>query len=203
MRSSSSNSDADRARHAGPTLFAGQGHVLGPLVGIPVLLKANIDTRRQNADDRELIGTARLPGTSDSTVAAKLRASGAVILGKTNLSEKANFRPNFPTQRLVGGRRSNSTILTGSIATLVDRAPGRGCRVSQSLQNRIVRHGDGWQYRPGPANANGVVGIKPTVGFDRKPCRRGPNRPHSGHGWPVWPYHVADAAVALGGSSRA
>jgi len=66
--------------------------VLGPLHGIPVLLKDNIDTGDQmqtSAGSFALVGT---PAQQDSTVAANLRAGGAVILGKTNLSKWANFR---------------------------------------------------------------------------------------------------------------
>src|ERR1044071_4279662 len=69
-----------------------QGKVLGPLHGIPVLIKDNIDTHDQmqtTAVSFALFGT---PAPKDSTVAANLRAGGAVILGKTNLSEWANFR---------------------------------------------------------------------------------------------------------------
>src|SRR5215831_7743300 len=64
----------------------------GPLLGIPVLLKDNIDTgdrMQTGAGSFALVGR---PALRDSTVAAKLRAGGAVILGKTNLSEWANFR---------------------------------------------------------------------------------------------------------------
>src|SRR5258708_2244414 len=69
-----------------------RGVVLGPLHGIPVLLKDNIDTgdkMQTSAGSFALVGT---PALRDSTVAANLRAGGAVILGKTNLSEWANFR---------------------------------------------------------------------------------------------------------------
>src|SRR6266403_2998338 len=69
-----------------------QGTVLGPLHGIPVLLKDNIDTgdkMQTSAGSFALVGQ---PAKQDSTVAANLRAGGAVILGKTNLSEWANFR---------------------------------------------------------------------------------------------------------------
>jgi amidase len=68
------------------------GTVLGPLHGIPVLLKDNIGTGDQmqtSAGSFALVGS---PAQQDSTVAANLRAGGAVILGKTNLSEWANFR---------------------------------------------------------------------------------------------------------------
>src|SRR5947199_2156504 len=69
-----------------------RGVVLGPLHGIPVLLKDNIDTgdrMQTSAGSFALVGS---PAVRDSTVAAKLRTAGAVILGKTNLSEWANFR---------------------------------------------------------------------------------------------------------------
>src|SRR5947199_5254092 len=75
---------ADRLRH--------NGRVLGPLHGIPVLLKDNIDTgdrMQTSAGSFALVGQ---PAVQDSTIAENLRAGGAVILGKTNLSEWANFR---------------------------------------------------------------------------------------------------------------
>ena len=85
------NPDAlDMAKHADK--LRKQGKVLGPLHGIPVLLKDNIDTgdkMQTSAGSFALVGT---PAKQDSTVAANLRAGGAVILGKTNLSEWANFR---------------------------------------------------------------------------------------------------------------
>ena len=80
----------DMAKHADK--LRKQGTVLGPLHGIPVLLKDNIDTgdkMQTSAGSFALVGR---PAKQDSTVAAKLRAGGAVILGKTNLSEWANFR---------------------------------------------------------------------------------------------------------------
>ena len=73
------------------------GRVLGPLHGIPVLLKDNIDTGDRMQTTAGSFALAGRPATSDSTVAAKLRAGGAVILGKTNLSEWANFRSFFST----------------------------------------------------------------------------------------------------------
>ncbi len=97
-----------------------RGVVLGPLHGIPVLLKDNIDTgdkMQTSAGSFALVGT---PALQDSTVAANLRAGGAVILGKTNLSEWANFR-SFDA----AGRR---TTPTASIATPAARAPARARR---------------------------------------------------------------------------
>src|SRR6266404_4462687 len=68
------------------------GQVLGPLHGIPVLLKDNIDTGDKMQTTAGSFALQGQPATQDSTVAANLRAGGAVILGKTNLSEWANFR---------------------------------------------------------------------------------------------------------------
>ncbi|HEY1893734.1 MAG TPA: amidase family protein, partial [Chthoniobacterales bacterium] len=69
-----------------------QGKVLGPLHGIPVLLKDNIDTGDRMQTTAGSFALFGKPALQDSTVAANLRAGGAVILGKTNLSEWANFR---------------------------------------------------------------------------------------------------------------
>src|SRR5690242_1566405 len=72
-----------------------KGKVLGPLHGIPVLLKANIDTGDKMQTTAGSLGLQGQPPLRDSTIAANLRAGGAVILGKTNLSEWANFRSFF------------------------------------------------------------------------------------------------------------
>src|SRR5260370_8473261 len=74
------------------------GKVLGPLHGIPVLLKDNIDTGDRMQTTAGSLALAGAPAVRDSTVAAKLRAGGAGILGKTNLSELANFPPFFSTR---------------------------------------------------------------------------------------------------------
>src|SRR5205823_8665367 len=81
--------EADRLR--------GKGKLLGPLHGIPVLLKDNIDTGDKMQTSAGSLALVGKPALHDSTVAAKLRAGGAVILGKTNLSEWANFRSFFST----------------------------------------------------------------------------------------------------------
>src|SRR5947207_4071183 len=74
-----------------------RGIVLGPLHGIPVLLKDNVDTGDRMQTSAGSFALVGVPAVQDSTVAAKLRAGGAVILGKTNLSEWANFRSFFST----------------------------------------------------------------------------------------------------------
>src|SRR6184192_1509188 len=74
-----------------------KGKVIGPLDGIPVLLKDNIDTGDKMQTTAGSLALMGKPALHDSTVAANLRAAGAVILGKTNLSEWANFRSFFST----------------------------------------------------------------------------------------------------------
>src|SRR5947209_309808 len=139
------------------------GTVLGPLHGIPVLLKDNIDTgdkMQTSAGSFALVGT---PEQRDSTVAANLRAGGAVILGKTNLSEWANFRSFESTSGWSGrgGQTNNPYAL--------DRNPcgsSSGSGAAASANFATVSFGtetDGSIVCPG--NANGVAAIKPTVGL--------------------------------------
>lgn len=137
--------------------------VHGPLYGVPVLLKDNIDTHDRmetTAGSRALIGSHPL---QDSYVAMKLREAGAVILGKANLSEWANFRGNLSTSGWsgVGGQTKNPYIL--------DRNPcgsssGSGVGVSANLCMIAI----GTETNGSivcPSTANGIVGIKPTVGL--------------------------------------
>jgi amidase len=180
------------ARHA--DALRRQGKVLGPLHGIPVLLKANIDTGDRMQTTAGSLALQGSPALNDSTVAANLRAGGAVILGKTNLSEWANFRSFFAVSgwSAVGGQTHNPYGL--------DRNPcgsssGSGAAVSANFT--AVSFGtetDGSIVCP--ANANGVVGIKPTVGL----TSRAGVVPISHTQDTVGPHGrtVADAAVALG-----
>jgi amidase len=171
-----------------------QGHVLGPLHGIPVLLKANIDTGDREQTTAGSLALQGTPASRDSTVAARLRAGGAVILGKTNLSEWANFRSNFSISGWsgVGGQTHNPYG--------IDRNPcgsssGSGAAVSANFTTvSFGTETDGSIVCP--ANANGVVGIKPTVGL----TSRAGVVPISHTQDTVGPHGrtVADAAVALG-----
>jgi amidase len=68
------------------------GHVRGPLHGIPVLIKENIDTADQMPTTAGSLALLGLPAPNDAGVVKRLREAGAIILGKTNLSEFANFR---------------------------------------------------------------------------------------------------------------
>ena len=170
-----------------------RGTVLGPLHGIPVLLKDNIDTgdkMQTSAGSFALVGT---PAQRDSTVAANLRAGGAVILGKTNLSEWANFR-SFESISGWSGRGGQTHNPYG-----IDRNPcgsSSGSGAAASANFAAVSFGsetDGSIVCPG--NANGVVGLKPTVGL----TSRAGVVPISHTQDTVGPHGrtVADAAAAL------
>ncbi len=170
------------------------GRVLGPLHGIPVLLKANIDTGDHEQTTAGSLALQGTPALRDSTVAANLRAGGAVILGKTNLSEWANFRSNSSISgwSAVGGQTHNPYG--------IDRNPcgsSSGSGAATSANFAAVSFGtetDGSIVCPG--NANGVVGIKPTVGL----TSRAGVVPIAHTQDTVGPHGrtVADAAVALG-----
>jgi len=140
-----------------------QGRVLGPLHGIPILLKDNIDTGDRMQTTAGSFALAGRPALHDSTVAAKLRAGGAVILGKANLSEWANFRSFHSTSGWSGrgGQTNNPYAL--------DRNPcgsSSGSAAAVSANFSAVALGsetDGSIVCP--ANASGVVGLKPTIGL--------------------------------------
>lgn len=136
----------------------------GPLHGIPILIKDNIDTADKmmtTAGSLALVGAPKPP--KDSFVALKLRQAGAVILGKTNLSEWANIRSNHSTSGWSGrgGLTRNPYAL--------DRNPcgsssGTGAGVSANLAAvGIGTETDGSIVCP--SSANGLAGIKPTVGL--------------------------------------
>jgi len=170
------------------------GKVLGPLHGIPVLLKDNVDTgdkMQTSAGSFALVGT---PAVRDSTVAANLRAGGAVILGKTNLSEWANFR-SFESVSGWSGRGGQTNNPYGINRNPCGSSSGSGAAASANFA--AVSFGsetDGSIVCP--ANANGVVGIKPTVGL----TSRAGVVPISHTQDTVGPHGrtVADAAAALG-----
>jgi amidase len=171
-----------------------QGHVLGPLHGIPVLLKANIDTADRMQTTAGSLALAGTPATRDSTVAALLRAGGAVILGKTNLSEWANFRSSFASSGWsgIGGQTHNPY---GIDHNPCGSSSGSGAAVSANFTAvSLGTETDGSIVCP--ANANGVVGIKPTVGL----TSRAGVVPISHTQDTVGPHGrtVADAAAALG-----
>jgi amidase len=170
------------------------GIVRGPLHGIPIFVKGNIDTADKmltTAGSLALVGPAP---ALDATVAARLRAAGAVILGKTNLSEWANFRSTRSTSGWsgLGGQTNNPYAL--------DRNPGgsssgSGAGVSANfVAASLGTETDGSIVNP--ANNDGVVGIKPTVGL----TSRAGVVPISHNQDTVGPHcrTVADAATVLG-----
>jgi len=139
------------------------GKVRGPLHGIPVVLKDNIDTGDKMQTAAGSLGLVGTPAARDATMAANLRKAGAVILGKTTLSEWANFRSFFSSSGWSGrgGQCNNPYAL--------DRNPcgsSSGSGAAPSANFTAVSIGtetDGSIVCP--ANNNGVVGIKPTVGL--------------------------------------
>ena len=140
-----------------------KGSERGPLHGVPVLVKANVDTGDGMATSAGSLALAEHHAAADAGVVAHLRAAGAVVLGKTNLSEWANFRS---TQSIsgwssLGGQTCNPYALdrnpcgssSGSaVAVAAQLAP---LAVGSETDGSIVC----------PAGVNGVVGIKPTIGL--------------------------------------
>ena len=135
----------------------------GPLHGVPVLIKDNIDTADRMTTTAGSLALEGSIAARDSAVAERLRSAGAVILGKTNLSEWANFRSTHSISGWSG--RGRQTLNPYAL----DRNPsgsssGSGAAVSASFCALAVgTETDG--SVTAPASANGVVGIKPTVGL--------------------------------------
>ncbi|MEO8055101.1 MAG: amidase, partial [Acidobacteriota bacterium] len=137
--------------------------VRGPLHGIPVLVKDNIDTADRMATTAGSLALVGAKPLGDAAVVKRLRDAGAVLLGKTNLSEWANIRSSTSTSGWSGrgGLTRNPYAL--------DRNPcgsssGSGVAVAASLCAVAVgTETDGSIVSP--ASANGIVGIKPTVGL--------------------------------------
>jgi amidase len=139
------------------------GHMRGPLHGIPVLIKDNIATADRMLTSAGSLALAGAPATADAFIVERLRAAGAVILGKTNLSEWANFRSTHSSSGWSGrgGQTKNPYAL--------DRNPsgsssGSGVAVAANLVTIAVgTETDGSIVSP--SNVNSLVGIKPTLGL--------------------------------------
>lgn len=144
-------SDARRRAH----------HARGPLEGLPILLKDNVGTRNSPTTAGSIAFAGNIP-RHEATIVAKLRAAGAVILGKTNLSEFANWvdlsMPNGYSS--LGGQVKNpynngdpsgSSSGSGAAATLGFAALTIGTETSGSILS--------------PSSVESIVGIKPTVGL--------------------------------------
>ena len=139
------------------------GKVRSPLHGIPVLIKDNIDTGDKMQTTAGSLALVGAPAPDDAIIVSKLREAGAVLLGKTNLSEWANFRSSHSSSGWSGrGGQVRNPFCT-------DRSPcgsssGTGAAVSANLcAIGIGTETDGSIVCP--SGINGVVGIKPTVGL--------------------------------------
>ncbi len=139
------------------------GKVRGPLHGIPVLIKDNIDTAdrmQTTAGSLALVGT---PAPRDAFIVEQLRTAGAVILGKTNLSEWANFRSTRSTSGWSGrgGQTRNPYVL--------DRNPcGSSAGTGSAISANFATVGIGTETDGSiicPSSICGLVGIKPTIGL--------------------------------------
>ena len=135
----------------------------GPLHGIPMLVKDNIDTADRMATSAGSLALAGVRAKADAAVVARLRAAGAVILGKTNLSEWANFRSTRSSSgwSARGGQTRNPYAL--------DRSPcgsssGSGVAVAANLAAAAIgTETDGSIVCP--AHSSSIVGLKPTLGL--------------------------------------
>ena len=139
------------------------GKLRGPLHGIPILIKDNIDTGDKMQTTAGALALAGNKAAQDAFVTAQLRRAGAIILGKTNLSEWANFRSSHSASGWSsrGGQTHNPYVL--------DRTPsgssaGSGAAVAASLCAVAVGTETNGSI-VSPASVNGLVGLKPTVGL--------------------------------------
>jgi amidase len=140
-----------------------QGKVRGLLHGIPVLIKDNIDTADKMQTTAGSLALAGNYAQKDAFLVERLRAAGAVILGKTNLSEWANFRSTRSVSGWSsrGGQTKNPYVL--------DRNPcgsssGSGTAVAANLCAAAIGTETNGSIAC-PASINGIVGVKPTVGL--------------------------------------
>lgn len=155
------NPDALQQAKALDELLA-SGNIKGPLHGVPILLKDNIESKDNMATTAGALALQNNITGRDSPLVAGLRNQGAIILGKTNLSQWANFRSESSMSgwSALGGQVRNPHML--------DRNPcgsssGSGAAIAASLAAGTV----GTETNGSvicPSNANGVVGFKPTVG---------------------------------------
>jgi len=140
-----------------------QNKLRGPMHGIPVLIKDNIDTADRMATTAGSLAMIGSKPLKDSFVVQRLRAAGAVILGKANLSEWANIRSSHSTSGWSGrgGLTRNPYVLDRNAC---GSSSGSGAAVSANLcAIAIGTETDGSIVCP--SSANGIVGIKPTVGL--------------------------------------
>jgi amidase len=139
------------------------GRVRGPLHGIPILIKDNIDTADRMHTSAGALVLAESYAPRDAGVVTRLREAGLVILGKTNLSEWANWRSSRSTSGWSG--RGG---LTRNPYALDRNACGSSSGTGAAISANLAAIGIGTETDGSivcPSNANGLVGIKPTVGL--------------------------------------
>ena len=170
-----------------------EGTVRGPLHGIPVILKDNIDTYDMPTTAGSRFMERSVP-PDDAFIVQKLRDQGAVIIGKANLSEWANFHSSFSSSGWsgLGGQTNNPYDITRNPC---GSSAGSGVAASANLAAITI----GTETNGSivcPSNANGIVGLKPTVGL----WSRDGIIPISYHTDSAGPMvrTVRDAAVVLG-----
>ena len=161
------------------------GKSRGPLHGVPILIKDNIDTGDRMRTSAGSLALADMPAPADAFVVQRLRAAGAIILGKTNCSEWANFRSSHSTSGWSGrgGQTRNPYAL--------DRNPcGSSSGTGAAISANFAMVGVGTETDGSvvcPSTANGLVGLKPTVGLVSRvrhhpdlgqPGYRGPDDAH-------------------------
>jgi amidase len=139
------------------------GNVRGPLHGIPLLIKDNIETGDKMHTSAGSLALAQSTAPRDAAIVASLREAGAVILGKTNMSEWANFRSTHSTSgwSARGGLTKNPYAL--------DRNPcGSSSGTGAAVAANLAAAGIGTETDGSivcPSSVNGLVGIKPTLGL--------------------------------------
>ncbi|NNE57603.1 MAG: amidase [Hellea sp.] len=139
------------------------GKIMGPLHGVPVVLKDNIETKDNMPTTAGALALKDNFTGRDSPLAAGLREEGAIILGKTNLSQWANFRSNNSMSgwSALGGQTRNPHYL--------DRNPcGSSSGSAAAMAAEMAAGAVGTETNGSiicPSNVNGIVGFKPTVGL--------------------------------------
>lgn len=139
------------------------GKIRGPLHGIPITVKDNIDTGDQMPTTAGSLALAQSRAPRDAFLVARLREAGVVLLGKTNLSEWANIRSSASSSgwSAVGGQCRNPYVL--------DRNPcGSSSGAGVSVSANLCAAGVGTETDGSiicPSHHNGIVGLKPTVGL--------------------------------------
>ena len=166
----------------------------GPLHGIPVFVKDNIDTGDRMLTTAGSLALTGAPARADAPLVARLRAAGMLLLGKTNLSEWANFRSSRSSGGWSGrGRQCRNPYV-------LDRSPcGSSSGSAVTVAAGLIPVAVGTETDGSiicPSSANGVVGIKPAVGLVSQDGIIPISRSQDAAG--AHARHVRDAALLLG-----